>query len=111
MTEELSKIDEDALKLALDLCLGDPDGPERIKDKVVEEDWFDAAWSAAYHLQCKNLSLKPWESPPMCAETKRGSLPEDANALRLLHRMRELGISEFHPDPVAAIIVAAKSPS
>jgi hypothetical protein len=65
---------------------------------------------AAYSQQWQSLNLLPWQAPPAHTEIGRdvdeygGRLPE----VTLLQKMLMLGISRYHPDPVAAIAEAAK---
>ncbi|MBB6407653.1 hypothetical protein [Mesorhizobium sangaii] len=61
--------------------------------------WFEAAIFASYCCQIKALRLKPWESPPVHGRK------EDPQSWRLLQRMLKAGISQFEPDPPAALRV------
>jgi hypothetical protein len=72
---------------------------EQIEAKLLEcSSWIECAKFASYSRQCDNLRLKPWQSPPMVGN------PDD----RLLIRMRRLGISQYAPDPMAAIAAWTK---
>jgi hypothetical protein len=108
-SEMIEKNDLDALELALAQTLAEDDkGRVEQVTSMLEEDWWHALTFAAYHRQTNNLHLKPWETPPChidedgiddAADDIHGNKP----ALRLLKEMLDLGISRWHPDPVAAI--------
>ena len=66
--------------------------------------WIDVAQFAAYACQCKNLHLKPCERPP-CRMNSNGN----HEAAHLLRQMLDLGISRWHPDPLAAIKAAKRN--
>ena len=110
----IEKNDLDALELAIEQTLAVDDAGRREQvDSMLEEDWWHGATFASYHRQCENLHLKVWESPPCCfdednidadADDIRGGEP----ALQLLQEMLDLGISRWHPDPLAAIEAAQR---
>ena len=104
--------DHAALTLALDRVLKrDPDPGRRaqVRAMLKQNGWYEAATFSAYHLQIealrKPLALKPWHSPPCHIDLR---LPEDvaSPAGQLYLRMRALGISRFHPDPLMAVATA-----
>jgi hypothetical protein len=69
------------------------------------------AKSAAYACQVKALRLKTHESPP-CHVNNPNTLKKDERAAaKLLRRMRRHGVSEYHPDPMAAIDAAKDTAS
>ena len=109
----IEKNDLDALELAIAQTLAEDDGRREQVDSMLEEDWWHGATFASYHRQCDSLHLKVWESPPCCfdednidadADDIRGGEP----ALQLLQEMLDLGISRWHPDPLAAIEAAKR---
>ena len=52
---------------------------------------------ACYCVQGHALRLKPWQSPPCSAS-------DDKSARKLLRKMLEAGASQFHPNPVWALL-------
>src|SRR5262245_23900006 len=89
-------------------------------DRFLAEDGFEEAGEhAAYSCQCKSLGLKPWQCPPLWidpSEIKSElAAPPDIygrhRAAELLQKMLRLGISRFHPNPVAALEAAAPKPA
>jgi hypothetical protein len=99
----VTKTDRAALKLAIKQCRAEsPERAEQIDAKLADEPWEEVAEFAAYCCQTNNLRLKPWQTPP-CHVGGDDVQPE---AVRLLEQMRELGISRWHPDPLAAIEAA-----
>jgi hypothetical protein len=104
--------DRDALKLAIAQSRAEDEGRRwQIDAKLKDEPWEDVATFAAYSRQCHTLHLKPWQVPPCWVEvddpppqgTDYGGHRE---AQRLLREMLDLGISQWHPDPLAAIEAA-----
>jgi hypothetical protein len=55
---------------------------------------------AAYCVQGDVMNLKPWESPPSCPSG-------DEAAWQLLQKMLAAGVSEFDPNPLAALAAAS----
>ena len=109
----IEKNDLDALELAIAQTLAEDDGRREQVDSMLEEDWWHGATFAAYHRQTDSLQLKPWESPPCCCD--EDDIDDDADdihgnkpALKLLQEMLDLGISRWHPDPLAAIEAAKR---
>ena len=102
----MTKHDRDALKLALEQARAvDADHDEQIRFLLREDGWQEAAIFAAYHCQTRALRLKPWEEPPCCTdEDDPGERDKDAH--KLLRQMLALGVSRWHPDPLAAIEAA-----
>jgi hypothetical protein len=66
--------------------------------------------------------LKPWEYPPcwICVDeidellgtpgTERDKISGKRTAAALLRKMLSLGISQYHPDPIAAIEAVSRGP-
>ncbi len=131
--DELSETDLAALQLSIDLCLAndppDEGRAEQIQDFLREperwgRDWQSTAELCAYVQQTARLHLAPWQSPPCVltlAEADRilaagrrlsptGSGEDISNCrqARLLRRMLRLGVSPFHPNPLAAIREATR---
>jgi hypothetical protein len=94
----MTEVDREALTRALALAKGVP--------QVERQRWDDAASAAAYHLQLKNLRLKPWQDPPMYGDIERAQ----PGAAELLARLLAAGLSRYEPDPIAALarVEAAK---
>lgn len=99
-------IDRVALEAAVEQCLAEGgDHAARVKLQLAGESWMKAAQFAAALCQTKALNLACYDLEPAFAhEDDAETNPE---AVQLLARMHELGISRWDPDPVAAI--AAKT--
>jgi hypothetical protein len=131
MTEneaDLSPVDRDSLRLAIDLTLADdppdPGRAEQVQDFLNERPWLNVATFCAYSQQMARLQLHPGQTPPcwlteaeadaILAEgpypASDGSSEDISNCApaRLLKAMLELGISAFHPHPLRAIEQAKK---
>ena len=91
--------DRAALKLALSTARAeDRARAQQIDAKLKDEPWAEVAEFAAYVCQGRSLHLAPWKSPPCWADA------DDSDpAAKLLRQMLDLGVSRWHPDPMAAI--------
>ncbi len=101
----LSRVDRDALRRALKAK-----SPGRRQPPVGSDVGFDEATSAAYSCQMDNLHLKPWQDPPCWADD--GARPLDDHrgrgaAWELRRRLIAAGLSQYEPNPVAALEAAA----
>lgn len=109
--DDLDPVDRAALELAMQMARRE-EGRGRQLDAMLKggDSWFRVAQFAAFCCQTTNLHLKPWQEPPMWIDPDDPNdklNPQSSNgrhaAAKLLRQMRELGISDFHPDPLAAI--------
>ena len=110
----LTKTDREALQLAVDLTRADPQRTEQVASMLEQDGWWETARSCSYHQQCETLDLCS-EVTPADVEDADEMLagPTDCawfygahEAARLVKLMQALGISQFHPDPIAAIAAA-----
>jgi hypothetical protein len=110
-----TKIDIAALELALAQTLAEPDRVEQVTSKLRDEDRMSVAEFCSYHRQSDTLHLEPWESPPCWIDDPAATLAAPNNvpwaygaheAAQLVKQMQALGISKYHPDPLAAIEAA-----
>ncbi|MDN3279104.1 hypothetical protein QWJ07_32905 [Frankia sp. RB7] len=112
--------DKDALTRAFDLARRDDDPAMRgrIDRWVAERGWEGAAKSCACDCQSAALNLKPWQMPP-CSPTIANHLDDalrvpfnDPSGRRegaeIVRKLRSLGLSDFEPDPLAAIAQAER---
>jgi hypothetical protein len=124
--EGLTDTDIVALQRALDLGLNSADRgrAEQVQSMLEDRSWREVAMFASYHLQSKNLSLHPWQTPPCWirdaeeanAILANGPVPSlvtgedisDRPFARLTLKMLEMGISPFEPDPMQAIMAAER---
>ena len=98
----LLPVDHDALRRAVEVARKDPELWDLLERKRrAGEDFVELGKTAAYSQQIDNLKLKPWQDPPMYGELG------DADALALLKKLLEAGLSRFEPDPLAALAEAA----
>ena len=107
---KLKPHDRVALQLALEKY--------RLRDPAAKR---KGAEHASYCCQCAALDLKPWQIPPMRIvdpdnpDVGRPSYQAATDgrheAARLLREMFDLGISRWHPDPLAAIAAAKQKAS
>jgi hypothetical protein len=91
--------DREALEEAMRIARLDPGRAEQLDEKLKDESWIDVAEFAASCVQSRALHLKPWELPPACIYED----DPDSPGKRLLNRMLDAGISQFHPDPISAL--------
>jgi hypothetical protein len=106
----MNRTDREAMQLAIDqvLAAGGPRA-DQIKDKLATAGFTEAGYSASYCRQCDSMRLKPWDAPPChtCEDdddaAAYGQRPVE---VRFLRKMLALGVSRFHPDPVAVIAEA-----
>jgi hypothetical protein len=114
----MNQNDIDALSLAMEIMKREPGRKEQLESKLEDEPWIEVAEFASYHCQMNALRLDSADSPPcwiknpdtVLAENK-GDRPwhyGEREAALLLKKMLALGISQYHPDPVAAIEDAQK---
>lgn len=111
----LTEADRHALTLAIETArkLSAADR-EQIDDKLSREPWFKFATFAAHSCQEAALRLRPWQCWPPCAvepdDTDEPGLEHRGirNSAALLRRMLALGVSRWHPDPVAAVEATAR---
>jgi hypothetical protein len=97
----MTRNDRAALKLALALCRNESPGrAEQINSMLKHDSWAEVATFAAFCCQTRSLNLDPWQEPPCCAGPAEHC---DPDARKLLQQMLSLGISRWHPDPMAAI--------
>ena len=101
----MNNIDKDALDRALQTKLRAKDQTEveQIKNMLNDPSrtWTQVAEFAAYSCQIAALKLEPWQEPP-CHGDRKGDAPGD----KLLRRMLAAGVSQFDPDPLAALAKA-----
>ena len=104
-TEELSRVDRDALRRALATARAESTMyREHLEHIEVRDGWVSAAESASYHLQVKNLRLKPWQCPPCdCSDEVGLGYGRSRGEVMLRRRMLEAKISFFEPDPATAL--------
>jgi len=107
----IEPIDQDALARSIEIRRASgPDKREQIEDMLATRTWIDAAEFAAYSCQVDALHLKPWQSPPCWIDDIEATLAagNDGNlgdyaAATLSRRMLDWNLSQFEPDPIAAI--------
>src|SRR3974390_1582598 len=112
----MKKIDREALELAIEQTRAEDDRREQIEQMIKEDTFWEVGTFAAYHRQCDVLQLKPWQDPPChidLDEHEGGDVRRQISgydqAAKLLREMFALGISRWHPDPLAAIEKAKKA--
>jgi hypothetical protein len=110
----ISKIDREAYKLAIERLLRDePERRQQIDLKRKEDGFEETGRFAAYCCQCNALKLKLLEDPPCHVYEEERDDPRNQftgyeQAIKILREMLDLGISRWHPDPLAAIEEAKK---
>lgn len=96
-TVGLDARDLDALRRAMDMPM-EPRQRAQLESKLADgEPWRAVAAFAAYASQCRTLRLKPWNWAPAWGKGK------DPKANALLERMLKHGVSQYEPDPLAAL--------
>ena len=103
-TKTLSKVDRAALERALAIAQADDDPLFRdlIERKLQDCDFYEVASTASYHYQVRRLGLRPWQSPPCYADAHPGH-DGHADAMVLLDRLLDAGLSRWEPDPISAL--------
>jgi hypothetical protein len=111
----LTIIDRAALVLAVKIVRAHSAADrQQIDDKLSREPWIEVAKFAAHSCQERALHLQPWQCWPPCAvEVDDDDTPgfehrSIRSSAALLRRMLKLGISRWHPDPLAAIEAAER---
>jgi hypothetical protein len=109
--ESFDPIEQDALTRALEMerAKGGVAQP-RIERMLETESWWDAATFAAYSCQIDSLHVQPWQPVPcqigdadaVIAAGNDGTMGHYA-AAKLLQRLLRAGLSEYEPDPIAAL--------
>jgi len=115
---EIDPVDREALERAIEMARQESPGRrEQIDDKLADEPWEKVARFAAYCCQCDTLRLKPWQSPPCWVDDMEAILAAGDDGIRgqyaaakLLMKMLDAGLSEWEPDPVAALAKARTLP-
>jgi hypothetical protein len=92
-------IDLDALRRAMVIAQRDPLRAGQLQEMLGRRAWAAVAEFAAYGCQRRALKLKPWQSPPCCCDND----PKDRDAVLLLDEMLAAGVSQWEPDPMAAL--------
>jgi hypothetical protein len=114
----MTDADKEAFSLAIETARAHDEERRRQIDNFLRERPFeDVGRFASYGCQVRALRLPPWATPPcwinkadIDATIARGDDGTRGNyvAAKLLKHMLALGVSQFHPDPMAAIVEAEK---
>jgi len=111
---KLSDVDRDALKRCIEMARTYPGRDEQISWKLGKGgcSWQDTAKFCAYLCQSKNLHLEIQEFPPCwlldAADVQGPSFKGKVQAAKLLRRLLDAGLSQYEPDPIAALAAAEK---
>jgi hypothetical protein len=111
-----SKVDFDAFTRAIAIYRQERHGgSEHITDKIKEDGFEVAGRFAAYFCQRKRLKLAPFEFPPCWLhdvdDVEGPPFKGKLKAARLLKRLLAAGLSQYEPDPLAALAAAEKVPA
>jgi len=109
--KKLKPVDREALDHALRTVIEEDPyvHGHSAEERLRRGDWLRAAEGAVYHLQMKNLKLKPWQIPPAWAYLAHADLPDNPHgngeekAARLAKRLLAAGLSIYEPDPERAL--------
>jgi hypothetical protein len=102
--------DRRAMELAIEMARADSEKQRwEIDDMLRTQPWQQVAEFAVWRCQDRSLKLRPWECPPFL--TRNVEDPSDCwghrpQEVALLRRMLAVGVSRFHPEPLAAIAAA-----
>ena len=95
---DLAKHDLEALRECMEIAKRELGLAEQLQSMLAEpRPWAEVAAFACHCVQSRALLLRPRESPP-CAPTS------DRAAQKLRRKMLEAGASQFHPNPVWALL-------
>jgi hypothetical protein len=113
--EPIDPLDLEALERSIEMARAEsPARAEQIDDFLAdpERTWWDTASFCSYVAQGNALNLPPWQSPPcwtdpdqvdaIIARGDDGVMGDYAAAI-LLKRMLQAGLSQYEPDPIAAL--------
>src|SRR6516225_9060674 len=97
VTEILTESDRDALRRAFEAAAAESDYREHLAHIEAREGWVSAAQSASYHLQVRNLKLRPWQCPPCdCRSNEIGvGYGRSRAEVMLRRRMLAAGLSLY----------------
>jgi hypothetical protein len=100
---EYDEVDMDALRrcMAIGMAPTEPGRKGQLVDMLKDRPWIEVAEFAAYGCQRRALKLKPFDEPPCW-----GGEDPPGKAAALLDRMLAAGISQWEPDPMAALAQA-----
>jgi hypothetical protein len=106
----IADVDKDAYERAIAWLRanGYPAEVKRLDEILAKEGLEAAGRNAAYHAQYATLGLKPWQCPPMDANTTDLDDTSDCYGWRspevtLRARLEAAGLSIYEPDPAAAL--------
>ena len=104
---KLSDVDRDALTRAIAMARTYPKRDEQIDWKIEYDGWQQTARFCAYLCQSRNLGLAVYEFPPCwlldAEDTEGPAFNGKVQAARLLRRLLGAGLSQYEPDPIAAL--------
>jgi hypothetical protein len=80
--------------------LAEPARAAQIEAMLEEREWFETAAFCSYLQQMKSMRLLPWQSPPCWLSSDVKVEPE---IMEIGRRLARLGLSQFEPNPIAAI--------
>jgi hypothetical protein len=108
ISPDITALDRDALERAIEMMRRhSPMKAAQIDDKLAHEGFIAAGTFAAYCMQCDTLRLKPWEAPPMDAQSGDVIDPNvygyRPGEVALCNRLLAAGLSRYEPDPLAAL--------
>jgi hypothetical protein len=103
----MNRIDQEALQRAIQMAkANDPGRRQQLESMLTDRPWREVAEFASFCCQTASLCLKPWEWPPCWSCDDYPRLDDhrgQAAAWRLRRRLIAAGLSEFEPDPAAAL--------
>jgi hypothetical protein len=104
--------DRDAYALALAFVQAEEHGGDRRRRQFEKlraqgRSWQSVAKLASYIEQCRNLELRQHETAPCWVIDPDAADGKDRDAAKLVRRMRVAGVSQYHPNPMAAIQAAS----
>jgi hypothetical protein len=105
--QPLDERDNAALDLAMAQCRALSQERSRQIDKLLtERPRRHVAMLACYIMQSKNLDLGPGDTAPCWVVDPNTVRKSDQAAAKLVRRMVRAGISQYHPNPMAALKAA-----
>jgi hypothetical protein len=114
----IGDIDRKAFELAIAAARNEDQGRrDQIDDFLRTRPFEEVGRFASYHCQMRSLHLPPWMYPPALIDiTAVGEILAAGDndmhgrfvAAKLVQRLLDLGVSKFHPDPMAAIDAAKR---
>jgi hypothetical protein len=104
---QILKRDVPALELAMEQCRALKGRATQLDKILKDRPWWRTALLGCYIMQARNLDLKTGEVAPCWVIDPNTTKADEQIAAKLVRKLLKAGISQCHPDPMAALKAAA----